>query len=250
VIARPFWRYRLIVEFDGGPFAGWQRQENALSVQEVIENAAERFAGGAVHCYGAGRTDAGVHAIAMTAHLDIPKKMDAFSVQNAANALMRPHPVAVLSAQETSEDFHARFSAKERQYLYRLTTRRAPLALQAGKSWQVPYPLDIAPMEEAAASLIGKHDFTTFRSAHCQAKDPVKSLDEIRIQRQGEDIEIFLRAPSFLHNQVRSIVGTLERVGAGRWRASDVAAALNAKDRARCGPVAPAQGLYFLKAVY
>ncbi|NNU16129.1 tRNA pseudouridine(38-40) synthase TruA [Parvularcula sp. ZS-1/3] len=247
---RPFWRYRLEIEYDGGPFAGWQRQTNALSVQQVIEDAAAKFTQGTAHCYGAGRTDTGVHARAMTAHLDLPKEVDPFTVQNALNALIRPHPVAILSAEEVSEDFHARFSAKERQYLYRYVTRRAPLALEAGKAWQVPYALDAEAMAEAAQHLVGKHDFTTFRSSHCQSKSPHKSITEINVTQDEERIDLFLRAPSFLHNQVRSIAGTLDRVGAGRWSADDVKDALEATDRTRCGPVAPAEGLYFLKAVY
>jgi tRNA pseudouridine38-40 synthase len=250
VIGRPFWRTRLEIEFDGTPFAGWQRQENALSVQEVIEEAARRFAKGDVHCYGAGRTDAGVHALAMTAHLDIQKDRSSSEVMGALNALMRPHPVAIIRARSVGEDFHARFSATERHYVYRIAARRPPLALDRNRAWQVPYPLDAAPMREAAAHLVGKHDFTTFRSAHCQAKYPVKSLSEITIEERGEEIRLFLRAPSFLHNQVRSIVGTLERAGAGRWTPDDVRAALEARDRAACGPVAPASGLYFARAVY
>jgi len=250
VIAEPFWRYRIEIEFDGGPFAGWQRQSNALTVQQVIEDAAMKFAPGEVHCYGAGRTDAGVHALRMTAHLDIQRDMSAFELVGALNALVRPHPVAILDGEVVDKDFHARFGAKERHYLYRLVNRRAPLALDAGKAWQVGYDLDHEAMTEAAQHLIGLHDFTTFRSVQCQSASPIKTLNEIELTANGDQIDVFLRAPSFLHNQVRSIVGTLERVGAGRWKPTDVKDALDAADRSRCGPVAPARGLYFLKAVY
>lgn len=250
MIDRPFWRYRLEIEYDGGPFAGWQRQENAPSVQQTIEDAAAKFAHGETHCYGAGRTDSGVHALAMTAHLDLPKEVDPFTVQNALNALVRPWPVSILSSELVEEDFHARFSAKERQYLYRIVSRRAPLALEAGKAWQVPYALDADAMAEGSKLLVGVHDFTTFRSSHCQSRSPVKSLTEMIVERSGDEITLRLCAPSFLHNQVRSIVGTLERVGAGKWSVNDVKHALEAADRTRCGPVAPAAGLYFVKAVY
>ncbi|MEM1380078.1 MAG: tRNA pseudouridine(38-40) synthase TruA [Pseudomonadota bacterium] len=250
MISEPFWRYRLVVEYDGGPFAGWQRQDNVPTVQQVIEDAALQFAPGACHCYGAGRTDSGVHALTMTAHLDIQKDMDAFAVMNALNALIRPHPIAITQSERTDKEFHARFSATERQYLYRIVSRRAPLALEAGKAWHVPYALDATAMADAAEVFVGTHDFTTFRSVHCQSKSPVKSVTDIAVSAKDEVIEIRLRAPSFLHNQVRSIVGTLERVGAGRWTKADVIAALRAADRSRCGPVAPAAGLYFLKAVY
>jgi tRNA pseudouridine38-40 synthase len=250
VIGEPFWRYRLTLEYDGGPFAGWQRQENAPSVQQTIEDAALVLAPGEVHCYGAGRTDAGVHALAMTAHLDIQRQIDPFKLQGALNGIMRPAPVSVLSAELADQTFHARFSAKERRYLYRIVCRRAPLALEEGRAWRVTQPLDAAPMAEAAKLLEGTHDFTTFRSAHCQSKSPVKSITEIRLERSGEEISLHLRAPSFLHNQVRSIAGALERVGCSRWSVQDLADALEAKQRSRCAPVAPAHGLYFVEAVY
>ncbi|GGY37523.1 tRNA pseudouridine(38-40) synthase TruA [Parvularcula lutaonensis] len=246
----PSTRHRIEIEYDGQPFAGWQRQENAPSVQATIEDAAAKFSGGKTHCYGAGRTDAGVHALCMTAHLDLEKPVASFTVQNAVNALMRPAPVAILSATPVTDDFHARFSAKERHYLYRIIARRAPLALDQGRAWQVPYALDDRAMADAAEVFVGLHDFTTFRSAHCQSKSPVKTLTEVSVERSADEIQLRLRAPSFLHNQVRSIVGTLERVGAGRWSKGDVQDALEAADRSRCGPVAPAQGLYFVKAVY
>ncbi|MEO1042668.1 MAG: tRNA pseudouridine(38-40) synthase TruA [Pseudomonadota bacterium] len=243
-------RHRIEVEFDGAPFAGWQRQDGALSVQQVLEEAGEQLSGGKTHCYGAGRTDAGVHAIAMTAHIDLAKPMDSWAVMNALNALSRPHPVAVLRAEPVDDRFHARFSCVERRYLYRLIQRRAPLALDAGRLWQVSHSLDIGLMQKAADHLVGHHDFTTFRSVHCQSKSPVKSITEITVSEDGPEIIVRLRARSFLHNQVRSIVGTLERVGAGRWEPGAVKEALDAQDRSRCGPVAPAHGLYFEKAVY
>nr|WP_305889107.1 tRNA pseudouridine(38-40) synthase TruA [Parvularcula maris] len=238
------------VEYDGGPFAGWQRQENAPSVQATIEDAALVLAPGEAHCYGAGRTDAGVHALGMTAHLDMQREIDPFKLQGALNGIMRPAPVSVLSAELTDKDFHARFSCTERRYLYRIVCRRAPLALDEGRAWRVTQELDAEAMAEAAKLLEGTHDFTTFRSAHCQSKSPVKSITEIRAQRRGEAIDLHLRAPSFLHNQVRSIAGSLERVGIGRWSVGDFRGALKAKDRTRCGPVAPAHGLYFVEAVY
>jgi tRNA pseudouridine38-40 synthase len=250
VIAQPFWRYRLTLEYDGGPFAGWQRQENAPSVQQTIEDAAQVVAPGEVHCYGAGRTDAGVHALAMTAHLDIQREMGPFKLQGALNGIMRPAPVAVLSAEPVGHDFHARFSATERRYLYRIICRRAPLTLEEGRAWRVTQDLDHEAMAKAAKLLEGVHDFTTFRSVHCQSRSPVKSITEIAVTRAGEEISLTLRAQSFLHNQVRSVAGSLERVGAGKWSVDDFREALEAKDRARCGPVAPAHGLYFAGAVY
>ncbi|MEM0930025.1 MAG: tRNA pseudouridine(38-40) synthase TruA [Pseudomonadota bacterium] len=243
-------RHRIEVEYDGGPFAGWQRQDTALSVQQVLEEAGEQLSGGKAPCYGAGRTDAGVHAIAMTAHIDLAKPMDSWAVMNALNAIARPHPIAVLHAEPVDDSFHARFSCIERRYVYKVIQRRAPLALEARRFWQVPRDLNVAAMQEAANHLVGHHDFTTFRSAHCQSKSPVKSINEITLVESGAVIEVQLRAQSFLHNQVRSIVGTLERVGSGRWQPNDVKEALEAKDRSRCGPVAPAHGLYFEKAIY
>jgi len=243
-------RHRIEVEYNGTPFAGWQRQENANSVQHVIEDAGAQLSGGKTHCYGAGRTDAGVHALAMTAHIDLAKPMDSWAVLNGLNALARPHPVAILNAAPVDEDFHARFSCTERRYVYRLIRRRAPLALEAKRLWQIPYDLDAKAMGKAAQHLVGHHDFTTFRSVQCQSKSPVKSISEILVTEDGPVIEVRIRAQSFLHNQVRSIVGTLERVGAGRWQSGDVKDALEAKDRSRCGPVAPAHGLYFEKAIY
>ncbi|MGD9659512.1 MAG: tRNA pseudouridine(38-40) synthase TruA [Amphiplicatus sp.] len=243
-------RYKLILEYDGGPFVGWQRQENGPSVQGALEAAARAFTGADVTAHAAGRTDAGVHALAMGAHLDLPGGHSAATVRDALNQHLKPAPIAVLSAEEASEDFHARFSARARHYLYRIVNRRAPLTLQAGRAFLVQGRIDIAPMREAAALLIGKHDFTTFRSAQCQSASPVKTLTALVIEQSGERIDIYASAPSFLHHQVRSIAGTLLQAGLGRWSPAQVKAARDAADRAACGPVAPAHGLYFLKADY
>ncbi|MCI5047955.1 MAG: tRNA pseudouridine(38-40) synthase TruA [Aquisalinus sp.] len=243
-------RYKLILEYDGTPFVGWQRQINGLSVQQVLEEAAEKLSGHSVTAAGAGRTDTGVHALGMTAHVDLEKSFAPDRVRDALNHHLRPHPVAVLSAEEVGDDFHARFSCFRRHYLYRITCRRAPLALEADRLWQRGYQLDIEAMQAAGQYLVGKHDFTTFRSTQCQAASPVKTLETLTVAERAEDIEIRCSAPSFLHNQVRSFVGTLERVGAGRWAPERVRIALEARDRSACGPVAPPHGLYFVKADY
>jgi tRNA pseudouridine38-40 synthase len=243
-------RYRLTVEFDGGPFVGWQRQENGPSVQGALEAAGEALTGAPAPVAGAGRTDAGVHALRMGAHIDLARPFPARTVREALNAHLRPAPISVLSAVEAEEGFHARFSCNGRRYLYRILDRRAPPAIEVGRVWHVPVRLDEAAMAEAAARLIGRHDFTTFRSVHCQSASPVKTLDEVRVEREGDEVRLHLSARSFLHNQVRSIAGTLERVGAGRWAPDDVGRALEAMDRSACGPVAPAHGLYFVEAVY
>jgi len=243
-------RYKLIIEYDGGDFVGWQRQENGLSIQEVVENAAASFSGEAVTAFAAGRTDAGVHAIAMTAHIDFSKDQRADTVRDAINQHMRPHPIAILSAEAVADDFHARFSCVRRAYEYRIANRRAPLALEAGRAWRVPQKLDADAMHDAAQRLVGKHDFTTFRAAQCQSDSPVKTLDEIAVSRIGEDVLITCAARSFLHHQVRSMTGSLVEVGKGKWRAKDLKAALEAADRTRCGQVAPPEGLYFLRADY
>ena len=243
-------RYRLTVEYDGAPFVGWQRQENGPSVQAALEEAGAALTGAPAPVAGAGRTDSGVHALAMTAHIDLARPFPARTVREALNAHLRPAPVSVLRAEEVPDDFHARFSCTGRRYLYRVLDRRAPPALDAGRVWHVPVRLDEGAMAEAARALVGRHDFTTFRSAHCQADSPVRTLDEVRVERSGDELRLHVAARSFLHNQVRSIAGTLERVGAGRWRPSDVASALAARDRAACGPVAPAHGLYFAGARY
>lgn len=237
-------RYLLTIEYDGGPFVGWQRQDNGLSVQEVMERAADALEEGRHEVYGAGRTDSGVHALAMTAHVDFEKDWREDVVRDALNHHLRPHPVAVLSARRVRDDFHARFSAVKRGYVYRIADRRAPLALDAGKAWQVRVPLDAGAMNNAAQCLVGTHDFTTFRDAQCQAESPVKSIDAIRVERRGDEIILSVEAISFLHRQIRSITGSLVEVGRGRWSVEDFRAALKAADRTRCGPVAPPDGLY------
>jgi tRNA pseudouridine38-40 synthase len=243
-------RFKLILEYDGGPFVGWQRQENGPSVQAAIEEAAHAFCGHLPTAHAAGRTDAGVHALAMTAHIDLPIEHPAETVRDALNYHLKPRPIAVLAAEEASTDFHARFSAKARHYLYRIVNRRAPLALDEGRAWHVAGPLDEGAMQEAASSLPGQHDFSTFRAAQCQSASPVKTLSALSVRRDGDIVSIEASAPSFLHHQVRSIVGTLAQVGLGRWRPQDVKAALDARSRDACGPVAPAHGLYFVKADY
>ncbi len=246
----PYKRFKLILEYDGAPFVGWQRQDNGPSVQAAVEAAAQRLCGEEIAVIGAGRTDAGVHAIAMPAHLDLPTKFDDGTVRDALNFHLKPAPIAVLSAEEAAEDFHARFSAVARHYLYRIVSRRAPLALDAGRAWRIAQDLDAAAMNRAAARLVGKHDFTTFRSVHCQSESPVKTLSSLLVERDGEAVLIRASAPSFLHHQVRSMAGTLVQVGLARMTADDVAAALGARDRSVCGPVAPPHGLYFLRAEY
>lgn len=243
-------RYRLTIEYDGAPFVGWQSQKNGRSVQEAIEQAVAAFAGEQVTVKGAGRTDAGVHALGQVAHIDLSRHWPADTVRDAVNAHLRPEPVSILSVEAVSDDFDARFSARRRHYLYRIVDRRAPLALDCGRAWSVPARLDAATMHVAAQALVGKHDFTTFRASECQAKSPVKTLDSLDVLRRGDEITVHASARSFLHNQVRSMVGTLKKVGEGRWQASDVAAALAARDRARSGPVAPAHGLYLVAVDY
>lgn len=243
-------RYKLTIEYDGSPFAGWQVQANAVSVQGVIEAAIEAFTGTKVTIQGAGRTDAGVHALGQVAHADIPQDRETDTVRDALNAYLRPHPVAVLAAEKVADDFDARFSATRRHYLYRIVNRRPDLALERNFAWRVGKPLDERAMQAAARHLIGKHDFTTFRSADCQAKSPVKTLDRLEVTRAGEAVRIAASARSFLHNQVRSIVGSLVHVGEGKWSADDMQAALAARDRTACGQVAPPQGLYLVKVDY
>jgi tRNA pseudouridine38-40 synthase len=243
-------RFRLIVEYDGRPFMGWQRQAHGPSVQQAIEEAIRAVTQEEVVLHAAGRTDAGVHALAMTAHFDLAKEIAPFRLAAGINARLRPLPVAILSAEKAVEDFHARFSCVGRRYFYRIVNRRAPLALEAGRAWQVPVKLDADKMHAAAQLLVGRHDFTTFRSAHCQAESPVKTLDRLEVRRAGEAIEIEAAARSFLHHQVRSMVGCLELVGRGKWTAKDLEAALAAKDRAALGFNAPPDGLYFVEALY
>ncbi|KAB2876516.1 MAG: tRNA pseudouridine(38-40) synthase TruA [Bauldia sp.] len=243
-------RYKLTIEYDGGPFVGWQRQENGPSVQQALEAAVRAFTGETVVVKGAGRTDAGVHALGQVAHIDLVRAWPADTVRDALNAHLRPDPVAILSAEAVSEEFDARFSAVKRHYLYRLNDRRAPLVLDAGRAWGVSSRLDAGAMHEAAQALVGQHDFTTFRAAGCQAKSPVKTLDRLDVSREGDEIAFRVSARSFLHNQVRSMVGTLKRVGEGKWPMTAVGAALAARDRARSGPVAPACGLYLVRVDY
>ncbi|RLL64810.1 tRNA pseudouridine(38-40) synthase TruA [Paenirhodobacter hankyongi] len=241
-------RYAFRIEYDGGPFAGWQRQADQPSVQGAVEAALARLEPGPHTIAAAGRTDAGVHATAQVAHADLRKDWDPFRLSEALNFHLKPAPVAISACARVADDFHARFSALERRYLFRLVARRAPVVHDRGLVWQVQNPLDVAAMRAGAAHLLGRHDFTTFRSSLCQAASPVKTLDEIRIEEidypSGREIRFHLRARSFLHNQVRSIVGTLERVGAGSWAPDQVRMALEACDRAACGPVCPPQGLY------
>jgi tRNA pseudouridine38-40 synthase len=243
-------RYRLTLEYDGGPFAGWQRQDDVPTVQGVLEAAAEAINGAPATAHAAGRTDAGVHALGQVAHIDLDKDFRTDTVRDALNQHMRPHPVAVLEAERVGEDFHARFSAKKRHYLYRLIDRRPPLTLDRGQVWRVPYRLDAEAMHHAAQVLVGQHDFTTFRDSQCQADSPVKTLEAIAVSRVGEEIHLTCRAISFLHRQVRSMTGSLVEVGSGKWSVRDLKAALDAADRQRCGPVAPPDGLYLTKVDY
>ena len=243
-------RFRLIVEFDGGPFMGWQRQGHGPSVQQAIEEAVAAITGEHAVLHAAGRTDAGVHALAMAAHVDITKEISPFRLSEGVNARLRPLPIAILSAEPVAEDWHARFSCVGRRYVYRIANRRAPLTLDAGRVWQVAVPLDADKMHLAAQRLVGHHDFTTFRSAHCQAESPVKTLDRLDVIRTGERIEVHAAARSFLHHQVRSMVGCLQLVGRGKWSEEDLARALEARDRAALGFNAPPDGLYFVEALY
>lgn len=243
-------RYKLVIEYDGRPFVGWQRQDTGPSVQQTIEEAAERICGAPVRLHAAGRTDSGVHALGMTAHVDLPKTLPDGKWADALNAHLRPAPVAVLSAEVVGEDFHARFSCVERRYLYRILIRRAGPALDRGRVWWHPRPLNADAMAEAAGALLGHHDFSSFRAAECQADSPIKTLDALDVSRRGDEIHIRTRARSFLHNQVRIMVGSLTLVGLDKWSPGDLADALAARDRARAGPTAPACGLYFLEARY
>jgi len=243
-------RYKLTIEYDGSPFAGWQIQAADLTVQGVLTAAIAAFSGERAMVQGAGRTDAGVHARGQVAHVDLAKDWDTDTVRDALNAHLRPHPIAVLSAECVGGDFNARTSAVKRHYLYRIVNRRADLALDLRRAWRVPRRLDAAAMHEAAQRLVGKHDFTTFRSTECQAKSPVKTLDALDVARDGDEVTITTSARSFLHNQVRSMVGSLALVGDGKWSADDLAAALAARDRTACGPVAPPDGLYLMKVDY
>ena len=243
-------RYKIIVEYDGAPFEGWQYQENSPSVQRAIMTAIEAFSGEKVMVQGAGRTDAGVHALGQVAHFDLASERDTDTVRDAINAHLRPLPVAILSAEKVPGDFDARRSAVRRHYFYRIANRRPDLAIERGRAWRLPRRLDAEAMHAAAQRLVGKHDFTTFRSTECQAKSPEKTLDRLDVSRLGDEIHISAVARSFLHNQVRSMVGSLVVVGDGKWQAADLARALEARDRSACGPVAPPDGLYLVKVDY
>jgi tRNA pseudouridine38-40 synthase len=243
-------RYKLLVEYDGTAFVGWQVQDNGLSVQSALEAAVLAFCGESISVRGAGRTDAGVHALGQVAHLDLTREWDADTVRDAINAHLKPHPIAVLSAEIVPAAFDARFSALKRHYLYRIVNRRAPLALETARAWRVARPLDAQAMNAAAQNLVGRHDFTTFRAAECQAKSPVKTLDRLDVERSGEHVRIHASARSFLHHQVRSMVGSLALVGEGKWSPDDLARALEARDRKACGPVAPPDGLYLVGVDY
>ncbi len=243
-------RYKLTLEYDGGGLVGWQRQANGLSVQEVLETAVERFCGVAVTVHGAGRTDAGVHALGQTAHLDLPREAPVEVIRDALNYHVRPAAISVLAVASVPEDFDARRSARGRVYCYRILNRRAPPALDRGRVWHVGIPLDAEAMHEAAQLLLGRHDFSTFRDTLCQAKSPIKTLDRLDVRRVAAEIRIEAGARSFLHHQVRNMVGTLKLVGAGKWRIADVASALAARDRRAGGPTAPPEGLYLVEVVY
>ncbi len=243
-------RYKLTLEYDGRGFVGWQRQDNGPSVQAALEAAVKRFCGEAVTVHGAGRTDAGVHALAQVAHIDLDKETGADTLRDALNFHLKPAAVAVLAAEAVADDFHARFSATERAYCYRIVNRRAPLALDRGRAWFVPVALDVAAMGEAARALVGKHDFTSFRASECQAKSPVKTLDALEVSRDGDEIRIEARARSFLHHQVRNMAGSLRLAGEGKWTRADMERALAARDRRAAGPTAPADGLYLVAVRY
>ena len=243
-------RWRLTVEYDGGPFMGWQRQDHGPSVQQTLEEALQRMTGERARVAAAGRTDAGVHALAMSAHVDVARELTPHRLREGLNALVRPQPISVLAVDQVADDWHARFSCVGRRYLYRILERRAPPALDRGRAWHIPVTLDVDAMREGAGHLVGRHDFTTFRSAQCQSDSPVKTLDTLEVSRVGEEIHIRAAARSFLHHQVRSMVGCLALVGRGQWRPADIGKALEARDRAALGFNAPPHGLYFVEAIY
>jgi tRNA pseudouridine38-40 synthase len=243
-------RYKLTIEYDGRPFVGWQIQDNGLSVQGVLAAAAEAFCGEKVGISGAGRTDAGVHALGQVGHIDLTKDWDVETVRDALNAHLRPHPVAIISAEKVEPIFDARFSAVRRHYLYRIINRRADLTFERGRAWRIAKPLNSAAMHTAAQRLVGQHDFTTFRNVECQAKSPVKTLDQLDVHRIKDDIHVTAAARSFLHTQVRSMVGAVVLAGEGKWTPDDISKALEKRDRAACAPVAPPDGLYLTKVDY
>jgi tRNA pseudouridine38-40 synthase len=243
-------RYRLTLEYDGGPFKGWQRQADQPSVQQCLEEAIARFAGVPTPTQAAGRTDTGVHALGQVVHIDLDPAREPFRIREALNFHLRPAPVVVLAVEPVPESFEARFSAKARHYEYRIINRRAPAALEAGKVWHVPMPLDAPAMHAAAQSILGLHDFTTFRASECQAKSPLRTLDVFAVSRAGEHIIVTASARSFLHHQVRSMVGSLKRIGEGKWAPEEMRAILDARDRSRCAGLAPPDGLYLTKVDY
>ena len=243
-------RYKLTLEYDGTPFVGWQRQQNGLSVQEVLEGALAAMTGARATAHGAGRTDAGVHALGQVAHVDLEREWEPFRLSEGLNALVHPHPVAVLGVERVSPDFDARHSATARHYLYRVVNRRAPLTFARRSAWRVKPRLDAEAMHAAARALIGRHDFSTFRDSQCQANSPIRTLDRLDVRREGDEVLFEASARSFLHRQVRSMVGSLVEVGTGRWNADEFKAAFKAADRSRCGQVAPACGLYLVRVDY
>jgi tRNA pseudouridine38-40 synthase len=243
-------RWKLTLEYDGEPFVGWQRQALGESVQQTLEQAICKMTSETVAVHGAGRTDAGVHALGMAAHVDIAKTLTPHRLREGINALVRPAPISVLEVEPVADDWHARFSCTGRRYLYRILNRRAPPAVERGKVWHIALPLDVEAMAAGAAKLVGRHDFTTFRSAHCQSDSPVKTLDSLRVERVGDEVRVRAAARSFLHHQVRSMTGCLAMVGRAQWSPDDIAAALEARDRAALGLNAPPQGLYFVEALY
>jgi tRNA pseudouridine38-40 synthase len=243
-------RYKLTIEYDGGPFRGWQVQADGPTVQGVLTDAIEALSSERAHVQGAGRTDAGVHARGQVAHVDLSREWETDTIRDALNAHLRPHPVAVLAAERVGDDFNARTSAVKRHYLYRILNRRPDLTLDLGHVWRIPRPLDERAMHAAAQRLIGKHDFTTFRSTECQARSPEKTLDQLDVVRDGDEVCLIVSARSFLHSQVRSMAGSLALVGEGKWSADDLQAALEARDRTRCGPLAPPDGLYLMQVDY
>jgi tRNA pseudouridine38-40 synthase len=243
-------RIKLTIEYDGSPFVGWQRQANGRSVQQAIEEAIFRLSGEEVTLRGAGRTDAGVHALGQVAHFDLEREWADEKLRDGLNAHLRPEPVAILSAEHAAEGFDSRYSAIRRHYRYRILTRRAPPVLERGRVWHVPWQLDAVAMHRAAQRLLGTHDFTTFRSTECQAKSPVRTLDSLDVLKDGDELAVTATARSFLHNQVRSLVGSLKLVGERKWAADDLEAALNARDRTASGPVAPPDGLYLTRVDY
>jgi tRNA pseudouridine38-40 synthase len=243
-------RFKMVVEYDGVPFVGWQRQDNGASVQQAIEEAILKTTGEVVTIHAAGRTDAGVHALGQVAHADLDYEIEPLRLCEALNFYLRPAPVAIIAVDIVPDDFHARFSAIGRSYCYRIVNRRAPLTVDLNRAWHVKVPLDAVAMHQAAQLLLGHHDFTTFRATHCQAKSPMKTLDRLDVHRIGEDIEVIAEARSFLHHQVRNMVGSLSMIGIGKWSNDRLVAAMEARDRSKGGPTAPAHGLYLTAAKY